>query len=68
MYFTSLMKYLFVLIPILFSALTFPGNSISQDSVRFAVIGDYGNAGPDELAVANLVNSFSNSGFTINNE
>lgn len=59
MYFTSLMKYLFVLIPILFSALTFPGNSISQDSVRFAVIGDYGNAGPDELAVANLVNSFS---------
>ena len=34
-------------------------NSFAQDSVKFAVIGDYGNAGPDELAVANLVSGFS---------
>lgn len=32
---------------------------ITQESVKFAVIGDYGNAGPDEEAVANLVKSWS---------
>jgi len=31
----------------------------SQSSVSFAVIGDYGEAGPDELAVANLVKSWN---------
>lgn len=29
-----------------------------QNAIKFAVIGDYGNAGPDELAVANLVKSW----------
>lgn len=31
----------------------------AQTSVRFAVIGDYGNAGPDEEAVADLVKSYN---------
>ncbi|HMS64480.1 MAG TPA: metallophosphoesterase [Ignavibacteria bacterium] len=31
----------------------------AQSSLKFAVIGDYGNAGPDELAVANLVKSWN---------
>ena len=31
----------------------------TQSSVSFAVIGDYGEAGPDELAVANLVKSWN---------
>ncbi|MEO8211270.1 MAG: metallophosphoesterase [bacterium] len=33
--------------------------SISQQSIKFGVIGDYGNAGPDELAVANLIKSWN---------
>lgn len=33
--------------------------SNAQNSIRYAVIGDYGNAGPDELAVANLVKSWN---------
>ena len=32
-------------------------NSSLNSQTKFAVIGDYGNAGPDELAVANLVKS-----------
>lgn len=39
---------------VLLTALTFHQLK-SQSSVKFAVIGDYGNAGPDEEAVANLV-------------
>ncbi|MFZ1323408.1 MAG: metallophosphoesterase [Ignavibacteria bacterium] len=33
--------------------------SAAQESVKFAVIGDYGNAGPDEEAVADLVKSLT---------
>lgn len=59
MYFTTPMKYFFVYILITVKTLSLTAASSAQDSVRFAVIGDYGNAGPDELAVANLVDSHS---------
>lgn len=50
------MKYtlLFFIISFLISEV-----SLSQSSVKFAAIGDYGDAGPDELAVANLVKSWN---------
>lgn len=35
------------------------GNSISQTQINFAVIGDYGHAGPDLLAVSNLIKSWN---------
>lgn len=37
----------------------FYSNLFSQTTVKFAAIGDYGLAGPDELAVANLVKSWN---------
>ncbi|MFZ5897051.1 MAG: metallophosphoesterase [Myxococcota bacterium] len=38
-----------------------PPEAETTDKVRFAVIGDYGNAGPQEAAVAKLVKSWSPS-------
>ncbi|MBK8553814.1 MAG: metallophosphoesterase [Ignavibacteria bacterium] len=44
-----LLTLIFILVPVIYS----------QSSVRFGVIGDYGDAGPDELAVANLIKSWN---------
>jgi hypothetical protein len=39
--------------------LTIVSTAVAQSSVRFAVIGDYGQEGPDAEAVANLVKSWA---------
>lgn len=44
---------------LLISLMIISNISSAQDPIQFAVIGDYGNAGPDELAVANLVKSWN---------
>lgn len=49
---------LYLLIALLIPLIIKPVNASSPD-MKFAVIGDYGNAGPDEEAVANLVKSWN---------